>query len=40
MRRPSAYLDFGVRSAISTFSKIGDITSGLVRLRRDLDDGT
>jgi SAM-dependent methyltransferase len=39
-RRPHAYLDSGVRSAISTFSKIGDVTSGLVRLRRDLEDGT
>lgn len=39
-RRPYAYLDAGVRSAISTFSKIGDVTSGLARLRRDLDDGT
>jgi SAM-dependent methyltransferase len=39
-RRPHAYLDSGVRSAISTFSKIGDVTSGLTRLRRDLEDGT
>ena len=39
-RRPHAYLDSGVRSAISTFSKIGDVTSGLARLRRDLEDGT
>jgi hypothetical protein len=39
-RRPHAYLDPGVRSAISTFSKIGDVASGLARLRRDLEDGT
>jgi SAM-dependent methyltransferase len=39
-RRPHAYLDSGVRSAISTFSKIGDVTSGLAHLRRDLEDGT
>jgi SAM-dependent methyltransferase len=39
-RRPSAYLDAGVRSAISTFSKLEDVDGGLDRLRRDLDDGT
>jgi len=39
-RRPDAYLDAGVRSAISTFSKIGDVGAGLARLRRDLEDGT
>ena len=39
-RRPHAYLDSGARGAISTFSKIGDVTSGLARLRRDLEDGT
>jgi SAM-dependent methyltransferase len=39
-RRPYAYLDSGVRSAISTFSKIGDVDSGLTRLRNDLEDGT
>lgn len=39
-RRPHAYLDAGVRSAISTFSKIGDVEPGLTRLRRDLEDGT
>jgi len=36
-RRPRAYLDAGVRGAISTFSRIGDPTDGLARLRRDLD---
>jgi len=39
-RRPHAYLDAGVRGAISTFAKIGDPEPGLTRLRRDLDDGT
>jgi len=39
-RRPEAYLDPGVRGAISTFSKIGDVEPGVARLRRDLDDGT
>ena len=39
-RRPQAYLDAGVRSAISTFSKIGDVEPGLTRLRRDLEDGS
>ena len=38
-RRPEAYLDPNVRAAISSFSKIGDITSGLARLRGDLDSG-
>ncbi|OLE36545.1 MAG: hypothetical protein AUG00_10420 [Candidatus Rokubacteria bacterium 13_1_20CM_2_70_7] len=39
-RRPYAYLDPGVRSAISTFSKIDEVDPGLARLRRDLEDGT
>jgi SAM-dependent methyltransferase len=39
-RRPHAYLDPGVRGAISTFSKIGDAEPGVARLRRDLEDGT
>jgi SAM-dependent methyltransferase len=39
-RRPYAYLDPGVRGAISTFAKIGDVESGLARLRGDLADGT
>ena len=39
-RRPEAYLDPGVRRAISTFSKIGDVEPGLARLRRDREDGT
>lgn len=39
-RRPHAYLDRGVRGAISTFAKIGDVGPGLTRLRCDLEDGT
>ena len=39
-RRPAAYLDDGVRAAISGFSRIGDPGPGLARLRRDLGDGT
>ena len=39
-RRPHEYLDARVRSAISTFSKIHDVESGLERLRSDLEDGT
>jgi SAM-dependent methyltransferase len=39
-RRPAAYLDPGIRGAISAFAKIGDVTSGLARLRHDLEDGT
>src|SRR5262245_11267861 len=39
-QRPRAYLDAGVRSAISTFTKLATLESGLARLRRDLDDGT
>jgi SAM-dependent methyltransferase len=38
-RRPHAYLDPGVRGAISTFSKI-EADAGLARLRRDVADGT
>jgi SAM-dependent methyltransferase len=38
-RRPDAYLSDGVRSAISTFSKLEEVSSGLERLRRDLKTG-
>ncbi len=38
-RRPAAYLDASVRSAISTFSKLRDVTDGLSRLARDLISG-
>ena len=39
-RRPEAYLDDGVRGAISTFAKIKDVGAGVARLRRDLEDGS
>jgi len=39
-RRPQAYFDPGVRSAISTFAKIRNVETGLARLRDDLTDGT
>ncbi len=38
-RRPEAYLDANARLAISTFSKIGDVTEGVDRLRRDIESG-
>jgi SAM-dependent methyltransferase len=38
-RRPRAYLDERVRSAISTFAKRGDWGPGLRRLAADLDSG-
>jgi hypothetical protein len=39
-RRPSAYLDPGVRSAISAFAELPNTDAGLGRLRADLADGT
>jgi SAM-dependent methyltransferase len=39
-RRPQAYLEAGVRNAISTFSKLRTLDAGLARLRRDIADGT
>lgn len=39
-RRPHAYLDAGVRGAISTFAKLPNVDAGLARLRADLADGT
>jgi SAM-dependent methyltransferase len=39
-QRPYAYLDAGVRSAMSTFAKLREVESGLARLRRHLEDGT
>lgn len=39
-RRPHAYLDAGVRSAISVFSRIGSLEAGLARLRADLESGS
>jgi hypothetical protein len=39
--RPAAYLDAGVRSAISSFAKLGEaeLADGLARLRADLASG-
>jgi SAM-dependent methyltransferase len=37
-RRPEAYLDTNVRSAISSFARI-DATAGIAKLRADLDSG-
>lgn len=39
-QRPRAYLDAGVRGAISSFAKLGDVDAGLKRLERDLGDGS
>lgn len=38
-RRPEAYLDAGVRGAISTFAKLADAGPGLARLADDLRSG-
>lgn len=38
-RRPAAYLDPKVRSAISSFWALGDVSDGLRRLANDLDSG-
>lgn len=38
-RRPEAYLDLRVRSAISSFWKVGDVTPALRRLEGDLRSG-
>ena len=38
-RRPEAFLDAGVRGAISTFTKMKNAESGLERLRADLASG-
>lgn len=38
-RRPAAYLDAGVRSSISTFSKLTDGAAGLAKLSDDLQSG-
>lgn len=38
-RRPEMYLDHAARQAISTFSRLGDISDGLGRLRSDIDSG-
>jgi SAM-dependent methyltransferase len=38
-RRPQAYLDANIRSAISLFSKLRSVETGLAALRADLDSG-
>lgn len=38
-RRPEEYLDERVRSGISSFSRIGDVSPGVERLRADLTSG-
>ena len=38
-RRPEAYLDEGVRGAISTFSRVRDVEGGLDKLKADLASG-
>jgi hypothetical protein len=38
-RRPEAYLNEGIRSAISTFSRVQNIEEGLKRLKTDLSTG-
>ena len=39
-RRPGAYLDERIRRAMSSFWKIGDVSSGLLQLQSDLSDGS
>jgi len=39
-RRPEAYLDAGVRGAISAFALVPDVEARIAALRRDLADGT
>ena len=38
-RRPTAYLDDPVRGSISTFARIGRVSTRLERLRADLEGG-
>ena len=38
-RRPRAYLDARARAAISTFAKLGDVSTALGKLENDLDTG-
>jgi hypothetical protein len=39
-RRPSAYLDPAIRSAISAFALIPDVGAGIERLHTELENGT
>jgi SAM-dependent methyltransferase len=38
-KRPAAYLNPEIRRSISTFSRMGDLTTGLARLQSDLREG-
>ena len=38
-RRPAAYLDPGIRAAMSSFWAIGDVSDALGELERDIDSG-
>lgn len=38
-KRPEAYLDPSIRSAISTFQRIGDVEDGLRKLQEDIGSG-
>lgn len=38
-RRPTAYLDPGIRASMSTFPKLGDVSSEIAALMRDLESG-
>ncbi len=38
-KRPDAYLNVGVRAAISTFARMPDIKAGLAQLKSDLSSG-
>lgn len=38
-KRPNAYLDDRVRAAMSSFSAIGDVSSGIENLEHDLESG-
>lgn len=38
-KRPQMYLDAGARGAISSFSRLGDVSEALNRLERDLETG-
>ena len=38
-RRPAAYLDPRIRSAMSSFWAVGDVSEGLGKLASDLDSG-
>lgn len=39
-KRPDAYLNEKIRQSISSFSKIGDLSKGLNKLKTDIENGT